>query len=277
MATKRVKRLTPLPETLRELFLKSGNCCAYPGCQRLMMNHDGIFIGQVCHIEAAEDGGERFNPGQTNEQRRNFSNLLLMCYEHHTITNDVAKYAVALLQRMKANHEAKFTDVAKAIEDSITDSSAQKQPQTPKTLKRMSEVLRWGLTSDEIAISLPELLSIIDRVQKLPIRTRQLLTIIVSRLTRRQLPGDRYRFDNRVPQMEIAEAANLSMEKVEGHMQIIERYKLGLLDCEQACMTIILWECPSGWNVWGDFNEFCSITGIPLKGLLVDLRFDLLD
>lgn len=117
MAPEKAKRLNPLPETLRELFLKSGNCCAFPDCQRLMMNSDGIFIGQVCHIEGAEEGGERFNPDRTNEERRHFSNLMLMCYEHHTITNDVLKYPVDVLRKMKADHEAKFTDVAKAMNE----------------------------------------------------------------------------------------------------------------------------------------------------------------
>ena len=87
--TEKPKRLTPKGETLRELFLKSGNMCAFPNCTSLMMNSDGVFIGQLCHIEAAEEGGERFNPSMTNEERRAAANLMLMCYEHHKITNDV--------------------------------------------------------------------------------------------------------------------------------------------------------------------------------------------
>jgi hypothetical protein len=59
--SKKKARLAPLSVTLRELFLKSGNLCAYPGCGKLMMNADGVFIGMVCHIEGAEEGGERFN------------------------------------------------------------------------------------------------------------------------------------------------------------------------------------------------------------------------
>ena len=54
-----------------------------------MIDDDGTFVGQVCHIEAAEKGGERFNEKQTNEERRNFANLMLMCYDHHRVTNDV--------------------------------------------------------------------------------------------------------------------------------------------------------------------------------------------
>jgi hypothetical protein len=52
------KRLKPTPETLRELFLKSGNLCAFPGCNQLMMGIEGDFIGQLCHIEAAAGSGD---------------------------------------------------------------------------------------------------------------------------------------------------------------------------------------------------------------------------
>lgn len=51
-----------------------------------MVGDNGNFIGQICHIEAAEEGGERFNPNMTNEERRAFDNLMLMCYEHHVVT-----------------------------------------------------------------------------------------------------------------------------------------------------------------------------------------------
>jgi hypothetical protein len=88
------KRLKPKPETLRVLFLKSGNLCAFPNSKALMMNEKGVFIGQLCHIEAAEEGGERFNPHMTNEDRRAAANLMLMCYPHHKITNDEQEYPI---------------------------------------------------------------------------------------------------------------------------------------------------------------------------------------
>src|SRR4051794_3646941 len=79
---KKAKRLTLKFETFREIFLKSDNRCAFPGCNAVIMNSDGLFIGQICHIEAAEEGGPRFNPIMTNEDRRKASNLMLMCYPH---------------------------------------------------------------------------------------------------------------------------------------------------------------------------------------------------
>jgi len=99
------KRLEPQKDTLRELFLKSGNQCAFPGCEAVMMDDKGRFVGQLCHIEAALPGGERFNPDQINEERRQFDNLMLMCYKHHIITNDVEEFSVAKLQKIKEKHE----------------------------------------------------------------------------------------------------------------------------------------------------------------------------
>jgi hypothetical protein len=113
----KAKRKAPDKDTLRELYLKSGNQCAFPECTRVMLNKAGVFVGQMCHIEAAEEEGERFNPAMSDEERAAFPNLMLMCYDHHVITNDVDTYTVPVLRAMKAAHEAKFTDPAQAILD----------------------------------------------------------------------------------------------------------------------------------------------------------------
>jgi hypothetical protein len=67
------------------------------------MDIEGDFIGQLCHIEAAEEGGERFNPSMTNDERRAVANLMLMCYPHHVKTNDVNTYTVDVLRKMKSD------------------------------------------------------------------------------------------------------------------------------------------------------------------------------
>jgi hypothetical protein len=116
-AMAKAKRKAPDQDTLRKLYLKSGNQCAFPECTRVMLNKDGVFVSQICHIEAAEEGGERFNPAMSDEERAAYPNLMLMCYEHHVITNDLDTYPVPVLQAMKAAHEAKFTDPAQATLD----------------------------------------------------------------------------------------------------------------------------------------------------------------
>jgi len=104
-----VKRLAPKAGVLRALFAKSGNQCAFPGCTSEMINHKNDFVGQVCHIEAALTKGERFNTNQTNDERRNFNNLILLCYAHHIETNDVEAFSVEKLNSIKLQHESENT------------------------------------------------------------------------------------------------------------------------------------------------------------------------
>lgn len=98
-------RLTPTRETLIALFAKSGNVCAFPGCTHELVTPRNLFIGQICHIEAASLGGQRFNRDSDDEQRRLFDNLLLLCYRHHKETDDVLAFDTQTLRQMKRNHE----------------------------------------------------------------------------------------------------------------------------------------------------------------------------
>ncbi len=95
-------------KVLKKLFSLSGNLCAFPDCKDTLVNEDGNLIGQVCHIEAAEEGGERFNPKMTDDERAGFYNLVIFCANHHLTTNEVAKYPVDTLKEMKKHHESKF-------------------------------------------------------------------------------------------------------------------------------------------------------------------------
>jgi hypothetical protein len=98
VATEERRRLAPKLETLRRLFALSGNLCAFPGCDQILVNRDGVFVTEVCHIEAAETGGPRFNPAQTNEGCRAFENLMLLCHRHHVETDDIEAYPVERLK-----------------------------------------------------------------------------------------------------------------------------------------------------------------------------------
>lgn len=100
-------RLQYTETTLKKLFALSGNMCAFPGCKQNIIDEDMV-VGEICHIEAAEQGGERYNKTQTNEERRSFGNLVLLCANHHKITNNVEKYSVEKMKTMKKEHEKKF-------------------------------------------------------------------------------------------------------------------------------------------------------------------------
>ncbi|MEP1229091.1 MAG: hypothetical protein ABJG88_00300 [Litorimonas sp.] len=127
-------RKAPKLDTIRRLFALSGNQCAYPECEHILINEHGAFVSQICHIEAAEEEGQRYNPDMSDENRRSFENLLLMCYRHHVETNDVEKFTVRTLQGMKNRHEIKFAENEFQISDTQANNIHEQQ------LSKLSEI-----------------------------------------------------------------------------------------------------------------------------------------
>lgn len=103
-------RKSPSAKTLKLLYVKSGNKCAFPDCDHPIFNDEGMYIAQLCHIKAAKKGGQRYDKDQTEEERSAPENLLFMCYRHHKETDDIEKYTVEKLIEIKTNHELKYTE-----------------------------------------------------------------------------------------------------------------------------------------------------------------------
>jgi hypothetical protein len=47
-----MERKGPTPATLKALFAKSGNHCAFPKCSNVLVDDLNIFVAEVCHIHA---------------------------------------------------------------------------------------------------------------------------------------------------------------------------------------------------------------------------------
>lgn len=102
-----MSRLALKREALITLFAKSGNVCSFPGCTHELVTARNLFVGQICHIEAANPGGQRYNSDSTDDDRRCAANLLLLCYRHHKETDDIAAFDASALRLMKQQHESK--------------------------------------------------------------------------------------------------------------------------------------------------------------------------
>lgn len=101
----------PSRATIKRLFGVSGNQCAYPDCTERMIHQSGTPIGQVCHICGDKFGAKRYDPDQTDAERQDFSNLILLCPKHHIIIDDdEATYSVPVLREMKRRHEGRATE-----------------------------------------------------------------------------------------------------------------------------------------------------------------------
>jgi len=102
----------PSRPTVKRLFAVSGNRCAFPKCStQLVDKQSGSVVGEMCHIKGEKPGAARYDSNQSNEERHNFENLILLCNVHHKIVDDdEVAYTVERLRQMKLDHESRNTD-----------------------------------------------------------------------------------------------------------------------------------------------------------------------
>lgn len=103
--------------------------CYFPGCETPTI----VFVkpGQpsvnvhIAHIEGAEVGSARYNDEMTNEERRSFANLLLLCVPHHDLIDhkEPDQYTVEMLREWKASKETLASGADAAELRGITEES----------------------------------------------------------------------------------------------------------------------------------------------------------
>lgn len=105
----------------KALFLLSRGHCYEPNCQVpvLQVIKGEPFVNvQIAHICAEEENGPRHDASMTREERRSFTNLMLLCKPHHTMIDRMATvedYSVSLLQAWKENREGGFASQLNGI------------------------------------------------------------------------------------------------------------------------------------------------------------------
>ncbi len=92
------------------LWARSGNECAYPGCdQQLVLNtgDSDVIVGEEAHICSRRPFGPRGTGGLTSAQLDSYQNLILLCPTHHTIVDGAQEsFLLRTLTDMKLHHES---------------------------------------------------------------------------------------------------------------------------------------------------------------------------
>ena len=89
---------------VKELYAKSGNCCAFSGCNEQLF--EDANVGQICHIQGVSPGSARYNPDLSEEVVNGIDNLILLCSNHHKLIDEREDlFPVEKLLEMKKTHE----------------------------------------------------------------------------------------------------------------------------------------------------------------------------
>lgn len=117
------------PSVKRLLYAKSGNSCAW--CFSPLILDNTTNASEICHINAVNENGARYNPNLTNEYVNSYDNLILLCPRCHKIIDskeNEAEYTVDLIKQQKKAHEDRVAQI-------INNSPAVGRPVSFETVK----------------------------------------------------------------------------------------------------------------------------------------------
>lgn len=135
-------------------------------------------LGQVCHIRGAKPGSPRHDYTQSDADRHSYSNLILLCPNHHSVIDDDEEtYSVDRVERMKAIHETHATQVgntatenaAMIIVGSLISSTGQSGGITASAVSigtlNMSNAATTAITSERELLAVEKLWNIIQALK----------------------------------------------------------------------------------------------------------------
>lgn len=239
-------------------------------------------IGDICHIRAAEADGPRFDKSMTNETRRQEPNLLLMCTVHHRkIDREWKTYTVAKLAKMKADHEAHFSEIegtlTRRFEEQLTDETDAIVVTEPTTFARFNAVIEAYLDDAErIEIARGQIADYSARLRLLPDADRKLVAAAIRRATK---VGGRRVFGApsiTVHARKFGDVHGIGQTRVKRFCETLGRHGLGGLHETFGDHEVRLND-PSEYVHWMDVVAFAESADIDIDEFVIHLRFGLLD
>ena len=105
-------------KSVKILWSAAGGRCAFAGCWERLCYHEvedaaPFTLGEMAHICGDKPGANRHDASQTDSQRDDYQNLILLCPTHHTLIDrkeNETVYTVEILHAMKAEHEARVLE-----------------------------------------------------------------------------------------------------------------------------------------------------------------------
>ena len=123
--------------------------CYWPGCPELVMRSSasGFRLAlQIAHICAVSQGGPRYDESMPKEERNSFSNIMLLCYFHHTeVDGNELEYTVEILRGWKKTREERRKETLPSsifltedsLQELISEAFADRERAIRDTLSRL--------------------------------------------------------------------------------------------------------------------------------------------
>ncbi|MGF2144421.1 hypothetical protein ACQUEF_03595 [Vagococcus fluvialis] len=258
-----VKRLEPLDKTKRILWLESGGYCCK--CMAPLITPQRDYIGKIAHIEAASQGGPRFNVEQSNDDRRQEHNLMLVCPTcHEEIDIATSTFTVEILKNIKKVHAERIRDLEKEFVVLI-DNEEIIYPQNLILLYDFVELDEDSIEKGR-AEDIKELSEGLKVLSKIPRHVRKYFCFLAENSNK----------DMEISSAYAQESSTLSYEDEKNYFRILEEKKIAYYDHDEENISLRL---PGKNNeLWLlDLSCFCLKNNIKLEKLLVDLNFSYLD
>lgn len=246
------------------------------------MGADAILVGEMAHIEGALPDSARFNAKMSNEQRRDYPNLILLCAVHHiTIDRDFKQWTVTRLKDLKRKHEAIYTAAVDQLRRQVGDVT-EGVTYTPAA-NGLAIVDPDGLDEDELAESCKEINRFAERLSKIPVDARSLMALIVGRGEKvpTHFRGGHWGSEIQIPVPVLRSIANCNDAQLRQHIEVLEHFDLLYRDDEPfdgPPLYVVGNSTPGiGWDLLQDIRDFADTDQAIIRRILCDLDFSALD
>jgi hypothetical protein len=265
----------------RELWMLSGNECAYEGCTERMVTESGAYVGQIAHIRGVGRTSARHDPSMSDDELRDKSNLILLCYRHHVETDDEAQYPVERMRKMKERHESRFKRAYAEFEVQFKDYTDELHATHCRTLTRWLDVLDLhgdDFDQDYVRTEIRDLNKLADGLSDLTDEARRLVSFVVARGSENTVECA-FHF----PLDELARRTKTSKSRIVTIFNELERLDFGRVsDSDYGEPPEVIVYAPTSdprfrSELLGSLRTYCEQSKNELDDLIVSLRFDLLD
>jgi len=239
-------------------------------------------VGEICHIEAAEKKGARFNPQMTNEARRSIGNLILLCRNHHVIVDrDQKEYTVSKLKKIKKAHEKPYLEVEDTLkrnfETGITDYTDNTHPSLPTSLSKFQAVMNSPLEPVMVEDAKADILEFSKRLSNLPLKDRDFIKAVVERAHKIRANEKEVISKISLNVQDAERAFGMGSTKMKEHCQSLERHQLGGLFERDHNVYDIEISDPSEYVTWHEILLFSQAQEINFEEFVMRAQFQLLD